>query len=181
MIRTGTVAYELLRPLDVYTLWYMRSVAARSAPTLLRATPMFAIAIPCFGMGLPPSPASAAAWAAATVGALLLASALSTLSTITLLWTLSGEGIARLAPAIMYTLSGMLIPLPFFPEWMQPFLSALPFRDLIDTPFRVYLGQIPPERCLAVLAHQLVWTAALMLWGRWLVARASRRLVVQGG
>ena len=35
MVRTGTVAYELLRPLDLYTQWFMRSIAARAAPTLL--------------------------------------------------------------------------------------------------------------------------------------------------
>jgi len=33
MIRWGAVAYELLRPLDLYSLWYSRALAWRTAPT----------------------------------------------------------------------------------------------------------------------------------------------------
>ncbi|MGD0111413.1 MAG: ABC transporter permease, partial [Armatimonadota bacterium] len=36
MVRSGTVVYELLRPLDLYALWFSRSVASRAAPMLLR-------------------------------------------------------------------------------------------------------------------------------------------------
>ena len=36
MIRSGTVAYELARPLDLYTFWFCRDIARRTAPTLLR-------------------------------------------------------------------------------------------------------------------------------------------------
>ncbi|KKK89381.1 hypothetical protein LCGC14_2733670, partial [marine sediment metagenome] len=39
MIRTGNVAYELLRPVDIYSLWMARSIAARIAPPILRAGP----------------------------------------------------------------------------------------------------------------------------------------------
>ena len=181
MIRTGTVAYELVRPLDLYALWFSRGLAARLAPTLLRAVPMLVIAWLFLGLQLPPSLASGAAWVAATAGALLLSSALATLLTLSLLWTLSGEGVTRIVPPLVYMLSGMVIPLPLYPDWAQPLLDFLPFRGLVDTPFRLYLGHIPPEHVGAVLAHQLVWTAALVLLGRRLLARATRRLVVQGG
>ena len=63
MIRSGTVAYELLRPLDLYNLWYCRALAWRVAPTLLRAVPLVAVASRSWAWPLPPSPASAAAWA----------------------------------------------------------------------------------------------------------------------
>lgn len=181
MIRTGTVAYELVRPLDLYALWFSRAVAARLAPTLLRAAPMLLIAGLFFGLDAPASPASGAAWLLSTAAALLLSCALSTLMTLSLLWTLSGEGISRFVPSLVYVLSGMVIPLPLFPEWAQPLLNALPFRGLIDVPFRLYLGHIPPEQIAAVLAHQLGWTAALVMLGRWLLARGTRRLVIQGG
>jgi len=32
-----------------------------------------------------------------------------------------------------------------------------------------------------MLAHQLIWAGTLILIGRFLLGRASRRLVVQGG
>ncbi len=181
MVHTGTVAYELVRPVDLYWLWYTRSMASRIAPTILRAAPMIVVAGLCFGLRPSPSMASFLAWLLALGGALLLGCAISTLMTISLLWTVSGDGVSRGLPAIMYTLSGMLIPLAFFPAWLQPTLDFLPFRDMIDIPFRVYLGTIGPNMIAEVLLHQIAWTITLVLFGRWLLYRGSRRLVVQGG
>ena len=45
MVRTGTVAYELVRPLDLFAFWYARALAVRLAPTLLRITPLLPIAL----------------------------------------------------------------------------------------------------------------------------------------
>jgi ABC-2 type transport system permease protein len=181
MIRTGSVAYEMLRPLDLYALWYSRTVATRLAPTLLRAVPLFVLAGLFFGLRPPPSWASAAGWILTTLGALLLSCALATLITISLLWTVSGDGISRLAPAIIYVLSGMLVPLPLFPGWARSVVEFLPFGGLVDTPFRVYVGHIPPERIGAVFAQQIAWTAALVALGRGILALGARRLVIQGG
>lgn len=181
MIRSGTVAYELLRPLDLYSLWFSRALAQRTAPTLLRAVPLFLVAGLFFGLGPPPSAASGAAWGATTLGAVLLASAMTTLITISLLWTLSGEGVARLMPTLVYAFSGMIVPLPFFPSWAQALLDFLPFRGMADVPYRAYSGHLSPEAALPALAHQLGWTIALVVLGRWLLGRAARRLVIQGG
>jgi ABC-type uncharacterized transport system permease subunit len=34
---------------------------------------------------------------------------------------------------------------------------------------------------VSVLQHQILWTIALVLFGRWLLSRSIRRVVVQGG
>ena len=44
MIRTGNIAYELVRPLELYRFWFCRALAMRTAPVLLRAVPMVAVA-----------------------------------------------------------------------------------------------------------------------------------------
>jgi ABC-2 type transport system permease protein len=44
-IRTGTVVYELTKPLDLWATWFARSLAWRTAPVLLRMVPMFAFAM----------------------------------------------------------------------------------------------------------------------------------------
>ena len=181
MIRSGVVAYEMVRPLDLYTFWYARAVALRSAPTILRSVPLFVIAISFLGMSPPASWDALGAWTLATCGALLLSAAITTLITISLMWTVSGEGIVQLLPVSVLVFSGMIVPLPLFPDWAQPILSALPFRGLIDAPFRLYLGHIPPSDVLSVLAHQAIWIGAFVLAGRMALARGTRRLVVQGG
>ena len=189
MIRSGAVAYELCRPIDLYSLWYARALAWRTAPTILRAVPMCLIAgvvLPLIGLGewrlaAPPSIASAAAFAVTLVCTLLLGCALTTLINITLLWTISGEGAVILLTALVTFLSGMIVPLPLFPDWAQPVVRALPFAGLVDLPFRVFTGHIPAAGVASVLQHQILWTIALVVFGRWLLSQGMRRVVVQGG
>lgn len=181
MIRDGTVAYELVRPIDLYGLWYARSLAGRAAPILLRCVPMFVVAGLFFGLQAPASLAAALAWALGVVGALLLSAALATLMSISLFWTLSGEGISRMLATLAMVFSGAIVPLPLFPDWAQTILAWLPFRGLMDTPFRLYIGHIAPHEALLALGHQLAWTVILVLIGRWALARGLRRVVVQGG
>jgi len=181
LIRGGNVAYELLRPLDLYGYWYARTMAQRTAPTLLRAAPMAAIALLFFGMRPPESLAGAAAFVAALAGALLLTCALNMIMTISMMWTLAGEGVMYFIGVVAMFCSGIILPLPLFPDWAQAALRALPFSAVYDAPFRLYIGMLPPEAVAGVLARQLAWTVALVLFGRFLLARGCRRLVVQGG
>ncbi len=181
MIRDGTVAYELVRPVDLYGLWYARNLAGRAAPILLRCVPMFILARLFFGLQAPASLAAALTWAVGVVGALLLSAALTTLMSISLFWTLSGDGLSRLLATLATVFSGSIAPLPFFPDWAQTILAWLPFRGLMDTPFRLYIGHITLSEALPALGHQLAWTGVLVLIGRWALARGLRRVVVQGG
>jgi ABC-2 type transport system permease protein len=189
MVRSGAVAYELCRPVDLYSLWYARAVAHRTAPAMLRAAPMavFAmIGLPLLGLGEwrlapPASLAAGAGFVAALVCALALACAISVLINISLLWTVSGDGIVMLAATAVSLLSGLVVPLPLLPDWSQPILRWLPFAGLADLPFRIYSGHIAAGSVAVVLGRQLAWTAALVALGRWLIGRGMRRMVVQGG
>jgi ABC-2 type transport system permease protein len=181
MVRSGALVYELLRPLDLQAFWFWRAVAYRLARAALRAFPIFLIAMLFLGMQPPPSWAAAGAWLLATIGAVLLSCALTVILTVSLLWTISGEGLSTLTVAAVMVFSGSIVPLPFFPDWAQRVLDVLPFRGLIDIPFRLYTGHLPPERVFVLFASQLAWTLALLLIGRALVALATRRMVLQGG
>ena len=181
MIWNGDVVYELVRPTDLYWFWFCRNLAFHAAPALLRSAPMFVMAGLFFGLQPPASLASAAAWAASIVGAMLLSCAILNLVCISLLWTISGDGIRRLVGASAAVFSGAIVPLPLFLEWAQPVLNFLPFRGLMDVPFRLYIGHMPAHEVIGLLAHQLAWTIALVLIGRLSLHIGMRRLVVQGG
>jgi len=181
MIRTGNLVYELARPIDLYAYWYTRNIAGRVAPALLRATPMVIIAGLFLGLQAPASWASAGAFALSLVGAVALSAAITTLSIITVILTISGEGLTRLLMAVSWLLSGAILPLPLFPDWAQTVLNWLPFRGLMDIPFRLYCGDLDPGAVWGLLLHQVVWSLVFILWGRWMLSRISKRLVIQGG
>ena len=181
MVRTGNVAYELARPVDLYGVWFWRGVALRVAPTTLRALPLIVIAGAFLGLRPPASVAAGVEFLAAMIAAVLLAAALTTLSTIMQMWTVAGEGASRLLPSLSYFFAGMAVPLPLFPPWAQRIFAVLPFRGLIDAPFRLYVGNIGPAEAVWVIGHQVVWIAALIGLGRYLMARGLQRLNVEGG
>ena len=181
MIRTGAVAYELTRPLDLYSLWFTRALSGRAAPLSMRAIPIFVLAGAFFGLQAPSSVTAFTLFLVSLVGALLLGASIITLITISMLWTISGEGVNRLAAPMIYFLSGLLIPLPLFPVWAQQIISVLPFRGLIDTPFRIYMGNLAGPDALLALVHQYSWGVVFILAGRFALSRGLNRLVVQGG
>jgi ABC-2 type transport system permease protein len=181
MIRTGGVAYEMARPLDIYNLWFARALSGRAAPLLMRAIPIFVVAGLFLNLAKPSSWSAAALFPVSVLNGLLLAASMVALMTISLPWTVSGEGIYRLATPLIFFFSGIVIPVPMFPDWMQQSLTILPFRGLIDTPFRIYMGVLTGSAVVLGLMHQLAWTVALVALGRMVLARGMRRLVVQGG
>ena len=181
MIRSGGVAYELTRPLDLYNLWFARAVSGRTAPLLMRAAPIFAVAGLFLGLRTPASGSAAALFIISIFAGLLLAASLVALMTISLLWTISGDGIHRLSAPLIFFFSGIVIPLPLLPDWLQQWIAILPFRGLIDTPFRIYLGVLTGTNAVSALLHQCAWVVALVFLGRAILGRGLRRLVVQGG
>ncbi len=184
-IRTGNVVYELTRPLDLYFVWFARSFAWRTAPVFLRMLPMFVVAMlfmPAGGeLAPPPSAAAFVMWIACFAGAVLVSAALTALMNVTLMWTLTGDGVPMLLATCATMFGGLVIPLPLFPEWAKPVLYAMPFAGMLDFPSRVFSGDISVAHAPWVLAHQLAWTLVLVGLGRWLLSRGVRRLVVQGG
>jgi ABC-2 type transport system permease protein len=181
LIRSGNVAYEMTRPLDLYAVWFTRALSGRAAPLAMRSIPIVVVAALFFGLQAPASPAAGVLFAISAFAGLLLAASIVALMTISLLWTISGEGIYRLAAPFIFFFSGIVIPLPLFPDWAQGVIAVLPFRGLIDTPFQIYLGSLNGVNAVSALAHQALWIAAFIMAGRVILARHIRRLVVQGG
>ncbi|MFC1736450.1 ABC transporter permease [Candidatus Hydrogenedentota bacterium] len=181
MIRSGAIVYELARPVDLYNLWFSRTVATKVAPTLLRCAPVLLFAGLFCGFKAPHSVAGGALFGCSIVVAVLLSSAIATLITISLFWTMASHGINRLFLGLAYVFSGIVIPLPLFPDWMQPMLNFMPFRGLMDTPFRIYMGHMPTSQALSAMSHQIIWTVAFIALGRVLLSVGQKRLVVQGG
>lgn len=188
-MRTGAVAYELLRPVELYGLWYARAVAFRAATAALRCPLMVVtglLVMPLLGMsrwGLPwPASVASAGMFMLSVGAtVMLAAAVNMLLNAVLLLTVDGRGINTIAIGLIILLSGMVAPLPLFPDWLQPLLRVQPLRGLMDIPLRIYSGSIAAADAPLEIAFQLAWTLVLVALGRVLLRRATAAVVVQGG
>jgi ABC-2 type transport system permease protein len=180
-IRQGGLAFELIRPVDTYWLWYSRAIALRVAQPTLRAIPLLVI-MGSLGYLSPPASLSAGfGFLIAVALAVVLATAMSVLISLTLLWTISGVGITDIARILCWPLSGLVLPLPLLPDTWRPIIEALPFAGMLDAPIRIYTGITPPSEYPELFALQVAWTVVLWLAGRALLRRGLRRAVSFGG
>ena len=185
LIRTGNVSYELLRPINLYNQWFCRALALRTAPTILRAVPMFIIALFLlpreYAMMLPANLGAFVGWVITIFGALMISCTITNIINISTLWSISGDGITRLLSAIVTFTSGMIIPLPLFPDWLKKILELLPFSGLIDIPIRFYTGHIPIGEIYRYFVFQMAWAIVLYGFGQGLLNRKLKYIIVQGG
>ena len=101
--------------------------------------------------------------------------------TLTVVITMSDRGVNVLVASFGMMLSGMIVPLGFFPTGWLTALRLQPFAGMVDTPYRIYFGELAGSQAWLAIAVQLAWTAAFVVIGRWVMAGAMNRLQVQGG
>ena len=182
-IRDGNIVYEMCRPMKLYPMLFVRAMAMRVSRAALRCGPVLLFAI------LLPGPYGLKAPAQGQTGLFLAAMALGVLVTVafgTLIYgitfyTISPEGLRLLVTSAMDFFNGAIIPIPFFPDKMRAIMEVLPFAAMQNVPLRVYSGDLQGEAALRAVALQILWLAVLVGLGQAVMARAERKLAVQGG
>ena len=114
-IQSGAIAYELVRPVDLYNRWFSSSVANRLAKAVLRSMPILIVAFlvpPPLRMSLPPSGGQFALFFLSTFLALGVVVSFNMLVYISTFYTLSPVG-ARIIAAMLADFLASIIPLPF--------------------------------------------------------------------
>jgi ABC-2 type transport system permease protein len=184
LITSGNIAYELCRPCGIYPFWFSKLLAQRLSSAVLRCFPILLVVFVMpqpYRMSLPPSIATFLLFLVTLVLGLLVVVAISMLIYISVFWTMSSAGSLLMIAVAGEFFAGMTIPVPLMPVWLQKITYLLPFRWTADFPFRVYSGQIPQYDALWGILVQLLWLALLVGFGRWLLNRALRQIVIQGG
>ena len=189
MVRTGSVAYERVRPVDPYAWWYVRALAwsmARVAPRAALLVGFAAGVLPLVGLGrwgLPPPPTleAGALFAVSTAAMILLSAATTQLINVIIVATMTDRGANILAQSVVNLFSGLVLPLAFFPDALRPWLRAQPFAGLVDIPFSIYFGGLSGWSAIGAISLQAGWTVVFVLLGRAWLGAAMTRLQVQGG
>lgn len=184
MITSGSISYELCRPFNLYGLWYVKLLSKRLSSVTLRFSPIIVIAFLVpepYKLSLPHSSISFLLFIITMVLGLLLLVSISMLIYISVFKTMSPVGSMSFIGIVGEFLSGMTIPIPLMPEWLQKVCYIFPFRWTADLPLRVYSGNISVNEAIMSIGVQLVWIAILIGIGSIIMQRITRRVVIQGG
>lgn len=183
-IEKGTIAYELCRPLDLYNMWFARSMATRLSKAVLRAIPILLLAsfLPePFRLILP---GDIAIWiefiVTMTLGFLVVV-AFGMLIYMASFFMISSAGIRMISVTLVEFFSGAVIPLPFLPDQLYRIVSFFPFASMQNVPLQIFGGNLSGVEALEMAGLQLFWLATLVGIGKWLAGIALKRVVVQGG
>jgi ABC-2 type transport system permease protein len=184
LIISGDVAYEYCRPCNLYGFWYAKLVGQRLSGAMLRCAPIIGVTLLLprpYGLSLPASWVSFGLFAFTLALGLLVIVAISMLIYISVFITMSPGGSLMLIAIGGEFLSGLVLPVPLMPDWLQRIVYWLPFRWTADFPLRVYSGNIPVNEALTGIEIQLVWLMLLIVLGKTALDRIARHIVVQGG
>lgn len=180
-VRSGSVALDLLKPVNIYGVYLAEDVGDCVAAFFQRAIPLLLVGTVMFGF---PTPASLLHFVlflfSFCIGYLInwILAALLGLCAFKML---------RLGPLvnakgfIMKLLSGSIFPLWFFPAGFRRVLEMLPFMNIYQLPLGIYVGQYTMHEIMLRTMLQLFWCVILWLLFDVLQKKASAVVLIQGG
>lgn len=176
-IRTGDVVVDLYRPWDLQWALLAGDVGRAAYCAATRLVPPVAVGALLFPFQWPPL----GRWplfVVSAVLALLVSFGMRFLTNASTFWLMDNRGVVALYGIGTGILCGLTVPLDFFPDWARSLLWFTPFPAIMQSPIDVFLQH---GSLWLTLGHQVFWAVALFLIGKLVLARAVRKVVVQGG
>jgi ABC-2 type transport system permease protein len=180
-VKTGEIGSELLKPVDFYMSWFARDIGSALIQLLLRGAPIMLLYVALFDIDMPASLAQWLAFAIAMALALWVSFGWRFLANLAAFWTPDANGFARGVFGLAYMLSGFVVPLRFFPDWLSTIAWLTPFPSTVTTPVEAFVGAISPQQLVSQFAAQIAWGIGLTIACQIVLRLGVRKLVIQGG
>jgi ABC-2 type transport system permease protein len=177
----GKIAMDFIKPVSIQWMWISRALGETAFRLILLTAPtVIAIAF-LFPVKLPASGANFALFLVAVVGSILLMSAINFMIGTCAIPLKSILALIRAKYWLIELLSGLLVPMTYFPKVLQKIAAWLPFEHIAYTPLQIYLGKLNGMQALKVIAMQWVWIGILLWAGSVWWTRATRKITIHGG
>jgi viologen exporter family transport system permease protein len=177
----GKIAMDFIKPVSVQWMWLARAMGESAFRLILLTAPTAIVVTLLFPVLPPASKLNFALFLVAAVGSFFIMGALNFLIGTCAIPLTSILALIRAKFWLIELLSGLLIPLSFFPRSLQIISSWLPFEHIANTPLQIYLGRLSLLQTLRLLAIEYLWVAALIFLGHLWWRRATRKITIHGG
>ncbi len=183
-VKSGGISMSLIKPIRYETYIFSRSLGQIGYQTLLVALPIWIVLqlvlVYRLGGSLPRIQDMAFFLCSVSLSVLIMFFMNYTYGLLSFVFT-NLWGFLFLKRAIIYFLSGAMIPLSFFPDVIERVLLLLPFSSMIYTPILIYMGRMDWTELLSSLGLQLFWVGFFWLLMRLTWRSMIRRLTILGG
>jgi ABC-2 type transport system permease protein len=180
-IHQGEIAGDLLKPVSLFNFWLAQDLGRAMVGFFLRGLTIMVIYTLVFDITYPTSLAQWLVLFVALILSWLISFAYRFLVNLSAFWSPDARGIGRFAFIIVMFFSGFLMPLRFFPDWVQTLAYLTPFPHMLNTVVEVYLGVLTGAELVNALFAQLAWAVALVVVCQIVLRWGTKRLVILGG
>jgi ABC-2 type transport system permease protein len=177
----GKIAMDLIKPVSVQWMWISRAMGESAFRLGLLTLPTAVVVAFVFPLQRPASSETFLFFLAAVLGSFFLMAAINFMIGTCAIPLKSILALIRAKQWLLELLSGLLLPMTFFPQTIQRILVWLPFEHIAYTPLQIYLGKLDRVHALRALATEWLWVFALMILAHLWWSRTLRTITIQGG
>lgn len=171
-IRTGTLALRLLRPVHPFWVYAIDSLSPMPLRLLIALPIALALFLTSAGTWLPEDLSAWLLALFAIVGAWSIAFSANLLIGSLGLHLTQSLKLMDAWLAGYFVLSGYLVPLAVFPDWLAWLPAYTPFRYQLSLPVELLTGGLTAEAALPLVGAQWLWVLVLSL-GTWIIWRTG--------
>src|SRR6266852_868081 len=180
-IRTGDVVSDLAKPFSYVGFWLARDLGRAAYFVVFRALPILLVGQVLYGLHWPGSVGTWLAYGVAMWLGVIVSFGWRFLLNASAFWTTDARGLGAIGLSASLFLGGFVVPIRYFPDWLQPLVLALPFASLTQTPADLFVERIQGTDVLGPLLLQVVWAIVMLAAAQLVTVLATRRVVIQGG
>jgi ABC-2 type transport system permease protein len=177
----GKIAMELIKPVSVQGMWLARAAGESAFRMILLTIPTAVVIALVFPVERPASAAHFALFLAAVPASFLLMGGISFLIGTCAIPLHSILSLIRAKYWLIELLSGLLVPIAFFPKVLRDLSRWLPFEHIAYTPLQIYLGKLSPGQALAAVGVSWTWVVLLLWAGHLWWNHAVQKITIHGG
>jgi viologen exporter family transport system permease protein len=177
----GKIAMDLIKPVSVLWMWFSRAMGESAFRLVLLTIPSAIVIRALFPVQRPASALHFVLFLAAALGSFCLMAAINFMIGTCGIPLRSILALIRAKYWLIELLSGLLIPMTFFPNSVRRVLDLLPFEHIAYSPLQIYLGKYDIRHSLLVLGEQWLWVIVLLMLAHLWWERAVQKITIQGG
>lgn len=180
-IREGNIALDLVKPVNIYILFFAQDIGELTSGMLLKAFPLFLFSIIFVRFSAPISVPAFFCFLLSSVLAYLIIWLIGAIVGVMTFWVMNVGPLGFVKDVIIRLLSGSLVPVWFFPKAFQNIINYTPFVYTYQLSAGVYIGKISLSQAIYGNILQVFWIVTLFLIFTLLRIRSTRKVMVQGG
>jgi ABC-2 type transport system permease protein len=181
-IQSGDIALSLIRPYSPRLIFIINSIGNTFCNAVTAGIPTILVFVFFLSdVQLPASRIYLIFFLISLLLGLAICISIELLSGVLAFWKVPGDFMEWYFSIFFVLLSGSVIPLWFFPQWLLIIAKVLPFQAVFFIPAQLYMGKFSIIESAYALLIQLGWIALLLTFHEMLWRRGIRNLTILGG